>query len=40
VHLGDWVLDAIAASVDPRFQAAQRIIERLRERRLYDQVIG
>ena len=26
VHLGDWVLDAIAASVDPRFQAAQRII--------------
>jgi hypothetical protein len=38
VHLGDWVLEYIEGSFDRRFEEAQRIIGRLRARRLYDQV--
>jgi len=38
VNLGDWVLDFIEASSDARFEKAQQVISRLRERNLYDQV--
>jgi len=38
VNLGDWVLDFIEASSDTRFEKAQQVISRLRERNLYDQV--
>lgn len=37
-NLGDWVLNYIEASIDPRLAKAQGIVNRLRTRKLYDQV--
>jgi hypothetical protein len=38
VHLGDWVLWAIECSTDPRLKPARTLLQRLRQRNLYQAV--
>lgn len=40
VHLGDWILDAIAADCNPLLQPARAIIHRLRTRCIYHTVFA